>query len=498
MLLKDILEKLANGLISECKILDDNLDIKGIELDSRNIEDGFLFAALRGAKEDGFFYAKDAIQNGATCLLLDEDRNIDTSEFNISYLKSKNPRLALAKICEIFFAKQPERIVVVTGTNGKTSVVQFCRQIWEQLERPAASIGTLGIDTPMLGIIEAGEVTSPDSVSLHKKLKLLTEKSCKAVAIEASSHGLDQYRLHGLKIQAAAFTNLSHDHLDYHKNMEDYLVAKIKLFEEILPDSGVAIINADSPEFEKIKTACNGKKIISYSTAGKKAELRVTERKPLPTGQQVTLEFRHSTYEFFFPLVGEFQLANALCAAGLVLAESVLNAERIISLLQTLTPVRGRMEFIGTAGGSSAAVYVDYAHTPDALENVLKSLMPHTSGRLIALIGCGGNRDAKKRPIMGEIAAKYAHIVIVSDDNPRDEDPDIIREQIMQGCPNAKNIGDRRQAINAGISMLQNGDIFVITGKGHEQGQKIGNKILPFDDAAVATDSLFMLNTGTD
>ncbi len=496
MKLKEILEKLPKELVFDYRLTEDNLEVKGIELNSKNIKNGYLFAALKGEKFDGFNFIDNAIQLGANCILTHKSNNIRQKE--VSYIRSDSPRLLLSKIAAIFFAPQPDRIIAVTGTNGKTSVAQFCRQIWEQLERPAASLGTLGIDAPTVGITKQGDVTTPDTISLHKNLKYLASKNCKALVLEASSHGLDQYRLHGVKLQAAAFTNLSHDHLDYHKDMEEYFQAKMRLFTEILPPTAIAVINADIKEYERIKGLCAGRKIISYSTRGKKASLSVKERKPLPTGQQVKLEYNGLAYDFFFPFVGEFQLSNALCAAGLILAEKSINAERVLSMLQTLSPIRGRMEFIGTAANSSAAVYVDFAHTPDALEQVLKALMPHTSGRLIALIGCGGDRDAKKRPKMGEIAAKYAHITIVSDDNPRSENPDKIREEIIKNCPNAKNIGNRKEAIEYGINMLQNGDIFVITGKGHEQGQKIGNKILPFDDATVAIDSLFMLETGTN
>ncbi len=490
-LISDLLNKLPDNMIEDHNI--DNISISGLTLDSRQVEKDFLFAAFQGEKVNGYDFIQDAYKKGAICVLIDGDA---LEPENIPYIKAKNPRYVFALLTAAFYGEQPEHIVAVTGTNGKTSIAQFCRQIWEQLDRPAASMGTLGIDAPSIGLITEGNITTPDTVSLHQNLQKLVAKGCSCLAMEASSHGLSQYRLHGLNIQAAGFTNLTHDHLDYHGTMENYLQAKMKLFTEILPKDGVAVLNADDPAFPKIDEICE--KTFTYSTESKPSDLQVIERTALPTGQQVTLNAFGKEYEFFFPFVGEFQLANALCAAGLILAETNLDTEKVITCLQTLSAVRGRMEFVGTVGETSAAVYVDYAHTPDALLHVLQALRPHTNGRLVTIIGCGGDRDNKKRSVMGEVAEKHADLVIVTDDNPRSEDASVIREQVMKGCPKAENIGDRKQAIEHAINILENGDILVITGKGHEQGQKIGDTVLPFDDVVVAFDALCMLNTEPD
>jgi len=457
-----------------------NLAVTGLTLDSRKTGAGFLFAALKGDKLDGHTFIPQAVKNGAICILIGTD---DPAPQNIAVLRADHPRRAFALLVAAFYKHQPKVITAVTGTNGKTSTVQFCRQLWERLNMNAACLGTLGVTAPALGMTEDGSVTTPDPETLHQILAELAEKDCQHLAMEASSHGLDQYRLDGVRISAAGFTNLTHDHLDYHKTLENYLTAKMRLFTDLLPANGTAVLNLDDPVYERLSEACTDKKIVTYSLKDPEATFAVTRRMPKPDGQDITLRFDGKDYDLFFPLVGAFQLYNALCAAALVMSEADGQPAQVLLSLEHLAPVRGRMEYVGAPKGINAAIYVDYAHTPDALENVLTALRPHTQSRLYALIGCGGDRDRSKRSVMGETAAKFADRVIVTDDNPRSEEPAAIRVEIMTGCPEAENIGDRKEAIFHAVSLLKDGDVLVVSGKGHEQGQKIGDEIIPFDDA---------------
>ncbi len=471
-----------------------DITLAGLSLDSRKIRPGFLFAALKGEKTDGRNFIPQALDSGAACLLLGEK---DKAPDGIPVLRAANPRRAFALLTAAFYRDQPDTITAVTGTNGKTSTVQFCRQLWEHLGEKPAALGTLGIDAPALGIsAEDGGITTPDPETLHETLAALAEKHCTHLAMEASSHGLAQYRLDGVRVRAAGFTNLSRDHLDYHKTEENYLAAKLRLFTDLLPQGGTAVLNGDDAVCAQVAAACSEKQILTYSLKDKNAALAVLARNPEPDGQRITLRAFGKNYDLFFPLVGAFQLYNALCALGLVLAEIGRKPEDVVPLLEKLAPVRGRMEYIGAPKDKKSAIYVDYAHTPDALENVLNALRPHTSGRLHVLIGCGGDRDSGKRPVMGEAAARLADHVIVTDDNPRSEDPDAIRAAVMQGCPAAENIAGRREAIFKAVAALRDGDILAVTGKGHEQGQTIGDTVLPFDDARVVREALDAAQSG--
>lgn len=467
---------------------DSALDIAGITADSREAGAGFLFAALPGVKTNGADFIADAIKKGAIAVLALPGTKVPPS---ITLITDKNPRQRLAQIAARFHERQPDFITAVTGTNGKTSTVNFCRQLWQNLGFSAASIGTLGIASRAL--TRSGSLTTPDPVSLARDIAELETAGITHLAVEASSHGLDQFRLDGLRISAAAFTNLTRDHLDYHKTMENYLTAKLRLFTDLLPSGGFAVLNADMPEFEKISDACKkaGHSILSFGYKGR--DLRIRDRKPLATGQYLALSIMGKKYDVEFPLVGAFQALNALCALGLVLAEKQGDAEfqdRAVKALEKLSGVRGRLELVATHPVSKAAIYVDYAHTPDGIKTVLESLRPHTEKKLHIVFGAGGDRDRGKRPEMGKIATALADRVIVTDDNPRTENPESIRKEIMAAATGALEIADRKEAIFKAVSALSRGDILVIAGKGHEQGQIIGTDIKPFDDATQAREAI--------
>ncbi len=448
-------------------------EIKGLTQDSRKVREGWLFAALPGAKRDGRQYIDEALNLGAVAILTTP--NIKLEE-KIALVTDENPRRQLAKIAAAFYKSQPEITVAVTGTNGKTSTVHFAQQLWQAMGLKAASMGTL-----------SGPLTTLDPVSLHEKLADLAASGVTHLAMEASSHGLHQNRLDGVKASAAGFTNLSHDHLDYHKDMEDYLIAKAHLFAEILQEGGVAVLNADAPEFDGLAERVTDRECRVLSYGHKSSDIVLKSVTPTERGQKVEINVDEKPYTLDIPLVGEFQIMNALCALGLVMAEDPDDQTRtaeIINHLENLTGVPGRLELV--PGHPRGAVYVDYAHTPDALENILKALRPHTKERLICLIGCGGDRDAGKRPVMGRIAAELSDLTIITDDNPRSENPADIRAQMMNAASGAKEIGGRREAITWAVEETGNGDVLVIAGKGHEQGQTIGNKVEPFDDVKEA------------
>lgn len=469
------LSELASGFT----INGEDKDISSLCRDSRAANTGCLFIALAGEKIDGAQFIQDALKNGAVAVLGKTGTVLPTG---ITSILVDEPRAALAKIAARFYPAQPKTIVAVTGTSGKTSTVQFTRQIWQRIGHKAASIGTLGIIGN--GIERYGSLTTPDAISLHHDLSMLVnEKGITHLAMEASSHGLEQMRMDGVRLSAAAFTNLSRDHLDYHKDMETYLAAKLRLFKELLPSAGVAVLNRAIPEFENLAGVAKTRGIKTITFGGKGSDIELLSRKADVHGQELNLSVFGKKFSTRINLVGAFQAANVMCAAGLALASGE-SQDAVVTKLSSLEGVRGRMEFVGTHQGG--AVYVDYAHKPDALENVLSALRPHTQGKLVVVVGCGGDRDAGKRPIMGAIAARLADKVIVTDDNPRSEDPALIRKAVMEGCPDADEIGDRATAIAHALSMLHEGDIAVIAGKGHEQGQIIGDKTIPFDDADVA------------
>lgn len=472
--------------------------IKGLTCDSRQVEPGFLFAALPGSEADGRDYIDDALARGAVAVLAPEgtDPNLIGTEFPL--ITDPNPRRRYSLAAAQFFGDQPNSVMAVTGTNGKTSVVGFVRQILAGLGHKAASAGTLGVELSGFEATDLPELkakfhlTTPDSVDLHRSLAELASFGVDHLAIEASSHGLDQYRLDGINISAAAFTNLSRDHLDYHGTVEAYLAAKIRLFSDLVVDGGSAVINADDLFADAFRSAaqCRGLQTVSYGKAGEEIALLALE--PTVNGQKLSVRVFGSDHEIDLPLVGAFQAANALCALGLVIALGE-NVEDAVCQLETLRGISGRLEHVAQqANGSS--IYVDYAHTPDALSHVLGALRPHTENRLHVVFGCGGDRDKGKRPEMGAVAARLADVVYLTDDNPRSENPDDIRAQARVTCPDAIEIPDRSNAISMAVRGLEAGDVLVVAGKGHETGQIVGDQVLPFDDRIAVKQVV----TGTD
>lgn len=453
-------------------------DIKGITSDSRKVQPGYLFAALPGAKVDGRDFIPKAVESGAIAVLSDKDVSV-----SVRHLVDANPRKALSEIAAAFYGKQPETIVAVTGTNGKTSTAVFTQQLFKKLGRKSASMGTLGIGGK--GVEKYGSLTTSDPVQLHSDLAGLADKGITHLAMEASSHGLDQYRLDGVKLAAGAFTNLTRDHLDYHGDMDAYFKAKARLFTELLPSGAPAILNADSAVFEKLKALCAHLNVVEFGKSAK--DITLVRQDILTQGQDLTLSVRGREFHLKTKLAGHFQVMNILCALGFVLAveDRFDAAEEILSHAETLAGPPGRLQAVA-GHPQGAGIFVDYAHTPDALENALNALRPHTEKRLICIVGCGGDRDPGKRPMMAKISADLADIVIITDDNPRTEDPAEIRKQMKAGAPDAMEIGDRHAAIREGIAMLEAGDVLVIAGKGHEQGQIIGDRTLPFDDVSEA------------
>lgn len=463
--------------------------VAGLTADSRRVRPGYLFAALPGAKTDGHQYIVDAINNGAVSVLALPGTKLPNNAGGVQLIEDPNPRRRFSKMAAKFYGRQSETICAVTGTNGKTSTVKFAQQLWQKLEYSSASLGTMGVDAPQInwpeGMKTVGPtLTTPDSETLHKEVAELAIGGVTHLAVEASSHGLDQYRLDGLNIKVGAFTNLTRDHLDYHGSMGAYFNAKARLFTEVLANGSSAVINADIPESESLIDLCKQHKhrVIDYGFNAK--SIRIVSLKPTLHGQNLELNVFGHDYKIDFPLIGQFQVMNALCALGMVLAceKDESRYASIIGFLAELQGVHGRMELVERLP-NGAPVYIDYAHTPDGLTRVLEGLRPHTGDRLIVAFGCGGDRDKGKRPIMGEIASRMADKVIITDDNPRTENPKRIREEILNGCPEAIVIGDRRKAIEKGISMLQPKDILLVAGKGHEQGQIIDKIVHPFDDA---------------
>ena len=456
------------------------IEITGLSADSREIGPGFLFAALPGVQADGADFVPAAIDNGAAAILALTGRLQD--DLSVPVVADDNPRRELALAAARFYGRQPENIAAVTGTSGKTSVAEFTRQILSHAGHRAASLGTLGVVAD--GYDRKLQHTTPDPVALYASLRELADLGVTDLALEASSHGLDQARLDGIVPKAAAFTNLSRDHLDYHADEEDYFRAKARLFEQLLPAGGTAVLPVGGGYSSRLSTICRerGHHIVSYGRNGR--ELRLLEARPDGAGQRLSLEIMGQSRDWRLPLVGEFQAENILCAIGLALACGV-SIDQAMDAVGDLQGVPGRLELAAqTADG--AALYVDYSHKPDALAAALQALRGHTKGRLIVVFGCGGDRDAGKRPMMGEIAASNADLVIVSDDNPRSENPGDIRRQIMAGCPQAENIGDRAAAIRFGAAKLGAGDVLLIAGKGHEQGQEAMGEVKPFDDRVEA------------
>lgn len=450
--------------------------IAGVTADSRKVRPGFLFAALAGVKADGARFAAQAVEKGAAAVLAAE--GADLADLAVPVLRAAEPRRALALLAARFFGAQPGTIVAVTGTSGKTSVAAFTRQIWARLGHAAASIGTIGIVEPSGATY--GSLTTPDPVDLARDLSDLAGRGVTHVALEASSHGLDQHRLDGVRIAAGAFTNLSRDHLDYHPSVAAYFDAKMHLFDRLLPKGAPAVIDVDTVEGERAATraAEAGCRVFTVGRGG--TGLRLASVVPEAGLQHLTIEAEGTTHAVALPLVGTFQVSNALVAAGLAIVTGSPVAEALAAL-EGLVGAPGRLDRVG-ATPAGAPVFVDYAHKPDALEKALEAVRPYTAGRLVVVFGCGGDRDPGKRPIMGEIATRLADVVVVTDDNPRSEDPAEIRRQILAAAPGAIEIADRGAAIATAVGLLRAGDLLVVAGKGHETGQIVGKTVLPFSD----------------
>ncbi|MEP9403297.1 UDP-N-acetylmuramoyl-L-alanyl-D-glutamate--2,6-diaminopimelate ligase [Sphingomonas sp. VNH70] len=452
--------------------------VTGFAIDHRKVAPGTIFGAFRGARVNGEDYIPAAIASGAIAVVARRDAVVEGA----LHIAADDPREAFARAAATFFAPFPQTCVAVTGTNGKTSTVEMVRQLWRMQGHHAASIGTLGVTTADERVTTG--LTTPDVVTFLSNVAGLAREGVTHLAFEASSHGLSQYRTEGLPVRAAAFTNLSRDHLDYHGDMASYLTAKLRLFAEVLADDGTAVVWVDDPHADRVidLARVRGNALVTVGEHGD--TLRLTGRAPSLLGQTLTIEAEGATHSVKLPLIGAYQAANALTAAGLVLATGG-DLKATLAGLARLQPVRGRLErAVILANG--APVYVDYAHTPDALDAAIAALRPHAEGRLIVVFGAGGDRDTGKRAPMGEVAAAKADVAIVTDDNPRTEDPAAIRAQVLEGAPGATEIGDRRAAIRAACAMALPGDIVLIAGKGHEQGQIVGDMILPFDDVQVA------------
>ena len=457
-------------------------EVKGITADSRKVQPGFVFAAMQGVVTDGRKFIPSAIEAGAVAVLGEDLPDLESA----ARIDVENARLALAEVSAKFYPQQPETVVAITGTNGKSSTVDFLRQIWQTANLGAASMGTLGAIGPK-GNIDLGH-TTPDPVAIHATLQTLAQDGVTHAAMEASSHGLAQYRLDAVNLSAVAFTNLTQDHLDYHNTMDEYRAAKLRLFSELAPKACPAVVNADSDQRLFFEAAAQEAGLNLVSVGWRGEDLKIEELMPKATGQRLFLNWRGDKAAIDLPLIGEFQALNALTAAGLALANG-LDLQTVATGMSKLEPVKGRLEYVGeTADG--AGVFVDYAHTPAGLDVLIRAARPHTAGRLVVVFGCGGDRDRGKRPLMGEVAAKHADVVIVTDDNPRSEDPAAIRKDVLVAVPEGIEIGDRGKAIEHAIADLQKGDTLLIAGKGHETGQIIGDTVVPFSDQDVARAAL--------
>lgn len=457
---------------------------KSLALDSRKVEQGTLFVAIPGHQQNGTLFIGEALKKGATGLVVPEGMGekiltqFKTTHPKVSIFEAPDIRKSVSLLAAYFYPLQPETVVAVTGTNGKTSTVSFMRQIWYHLGLPAASLGTLGLvieGAPLPPPTGTEGLNTPDPVTLHKLLQSLKNQNIDHVAFEASSHALHQYRLDSVRLKAAVFTNFSNDHLDYHQTLESYFEAKVRLFQEIVSPSAIAILNTDIAEYEKLLSSCK-ERHLQIVTFGKEGNLvKLLSITPKAHGQEITLDVQNIPYLFTLPLVGEFQVYNVMAALSAVIACGA-SAPQAVKACLTLKGVPGRLE------QAAPGVYVDYAHTPDGLSLALKALRPHTQGKLWVVFGCGGDRDPFKRPVMGEIAATLADKIIVTDDNPRYENPEEIRQKILEKCPHAKEIPSRSEAIRAAIQEMNSEDVVLIAGKGHEPYQLIGDKALPFND----------------
>lgn len=465
-----------------------DLRITGLSVDSRLVQPGHLFAALPGVKAHGAAFAGIALEKGAVAILTDRAGEEIVSPLlagrDIALVVVEDPRQSLACAAALWFGRQPETVVAVTGTNGKTSVATFTRQLWQLMGIEAANIGTTGVEGSFTA---PSPNTTPEPITLQRLLAEMAAGGVDHAAMEASSHGLAQRRLDGVLLKAAAFTNFTQDHLDYHATFEEYFAAKAGLFNRVLPEDGVAVLNIDDPKGRELVGICTarGQTVIRVGTSAE-AEMRLLNERFDASGQDVRFSWMGTTHLVRLALIGGFQSMNALTAAALVIA-SGSEAEAVFAALPGLSTVRGRMQLAATRE-NGATVFVDYAHTPDAVETALKALRPHVMGHIVAIVGAGGDRDRTKRPLMGRAATEFADHVIVTDDNPRSEDPAAIRRAVLEGAgPEAVEVGDRAEAILRGVDMLGPGDALLVMGKGHERGQVIGTDVFPFDDAEQAS-----------
>ena len=461
--------------------------VTGLAVDSREVKPGFLFAALPGSSVHGAEFIQYALRMGAGAVLTDpagaEIARAALGGSHAAIVIASDPRQALAYAAALWFGAQPEVVVAVTGTSGKTSVASFTRQIWNLLGLPACNIGTMGVQGDYQAPLAH---TTPEPITLHRLLAAMAAAGVNHAAMEASSHGLDQHRVDGVRIRAAAFTNFSQDHLDYHADFDTYFAAKAGLFTRVLPDEGTAVINIDDPRGLELlgMVEAQGQRIITIGRAPT-AGLRIEAQRYDATGQDLRFTWNGAARLVRLPLIGGFQAENVLAAAALVIAAGAEPAA-VFDVLGGLRTVRGRMELAGMRK-NGAAVFVDYSHKPGALASALASLRPHVLGRIVVVFGAGGDRDRGKRPLMGQAAAANADLVIVTDDNPRSEDPAAIRAAVLAGCPLATEVADRAEAILRGVDALEPGDALLIAGKGHESGQIVGSTVYPFDDAEQAS-----------
>ncbi len=451
------------------------LDVGGVTADSREVKRGDLFVAVAGAKTDGLGFVDRAVAAGAVAVAA--ERKPTSLPAGVAFVQVANARRTLARAAAKLFPRQPSVIAAVTGTSGKTSVAAFTRQIWTTLGHRAASIGTIGVVSPDAEIY--GSLTTPDPVALHRWLDALVGEGVTHLALEASSHGLDQHRLDGVRIAAGGFTNISRDHLDYHQTIEAYLAAKLKLFEDLIAPGGAAVIDADHDHAAAVIEASRQRKLKIFTVGREGKGIRLLEAAIDGFAQRLKLQHAGRTISLRLPLVGGFQVENALVAAGLAIATGS-EADAVFAALEKLQGAKGRLERVGDKNG--APIFIDYAHKPDALAKALEALRPYARGRLTVVFGAGGDRDAGKRPMMGAIAVAKADRVIVTDDNPRSEKPAAIRAAILAAAPGAVEIGDRAEAIRSAIAGLQPDDALLIAGKGHETGQIVGDRVLPFAD----------------
>lgn len=469
--------------------------ITGLSVDSRDVKDGHLFAALPGTRVHGGAFIQYALRMGAAAILTDtagaEIARDELDASDVALIIVQDPRQALAYTAALWFGAQPEKVVAVTGTNGKTSVATFTRQIWEALGLSAINIGTTGVEGAWTA---PSPHTTPEPITLHRMLADAAQAGVTHAAMEASSHGLAQRRLDGVQLVAGGFTNFSQDHLDYHKDFDEYFAAKAGLFRRVLSDEATAVVNLDDPRGAEMRAiaAAHGQNILTIGRG--LGDLSLMAQRFDSTGQDIRFGWQGVTRQARLELIGGFQAENVLAACGLAIASGA-DADDVFAVLSELRTVRGRMQLAATRA-NGASVFVDYSHTPDAVATALKALRPHVLGRIVIVLGAGGDRDSTKRPLMGKAAADHADVVFVTDDNPRSEDPSVIRAAVLEGAPGATEVGDRAEAILRGVDALEPGDALLIAGKGHEQGQDIGDAVLPFDDCEQASIAATALDGG--